>query len=218
MKIKLGYRGLFFIAFFVALASITYIIFLSTGKDWQQDYDVLKAKTVKEMEFKNMLIEQHKVEIKDLNVEIEKNNVVIEDKESKIVVQNKNLEGLKATEYDLAQKEETLEVVKQQRDNYKQQVAIWKNKFNLSQDMNKEKDEMIFSLNKKYDAQLEITLQWEMKYVSLNTVLAMGEDTMKKQAVRIRVLEAKSSIFKLVKIGVVAGVIYGVASIIFKKK
>lgn len=218
MKIRLSYKGLFFGTLFFAIACIACIIFLSTGNDWQQEYDALKAKTVKDMEFKNMLIEQGKVEIKDLNVEIEKGKVIIEDKESKIIVQNKNLEGLEATEHELAQKEETLEVVKLQRDNYKQQVAIWKNKFNLSQDMNKQKDEMIFSLNKKYDAQFEITLQWESKYENLGNLLINGEKVMGKQAVRIKVLEAKSSIFKLVKIGVVAGVIYGVASIFFRKK
>lgn len=212
-------RFLFYPLLIALIACVGYIILLSTGtEDWQQEYDTLKANTVKEMESKDIIIEQHEAEIVGLNVEIEESKAEVEEIKSRIVVQDKNLEGLEATERELAEKDETLEVVKQQRDNYKQQVAIWKNKFNLSQDIIKKKDEMIFSLNGKYDAQFGTTLQWKGKHEDLGELLVGSEMLAKKRGDRIKVLEVKAKLSGgIVKAGVAAIIIYGAMKLIFKK-
>jgi len=69
-------------------------------------------------------------------------------------------------------------------DNLKEQVTAWKDKFAIINTVVKDKDEIIFNLQGKYEAQVRISTYYE----------ALWENTrvlMEKQKVRIKVLEGK---------------------------
>ena len=68
--------------------------------------------------------------------------------------------------------------------NLKEQVTAWKDKFAIINAVVKDKDEIIFNLQAKYDAQVKISINYKSLYEKTNELA-------EKQEVRIKVLEGK---------------------------
>lgn len=66
--------------------------------------------------------------------------------------------------------------------NLKSQVKAWSERFAIAQNIIAKKDEIIFSLTEKYEAQLVISKEWEEMYNTERSVRLKGEE-------RIEVLE-----------------------------
>jgi len=125
-------------------------------------------------------------EIKELEADIVKRDERIEAVASDITRKEEEIQELHIVTQNL---EKTLLFATQISkddiiDNLKEQVTAWKDKFAIINTVVKDKDEIIFNLQGKYEAQVRISTYYE----------ALWENTrvlMEKQKVRIKVLEGK---------------------------
>lgn len=103
----------------------------------------------------------------------------------------------------------TLEDKDAKIDNLETQVSIWKQKFHIAEAIISDKDDIIFSLNEKYEAQVKISLEWRAMYENESTLRALAEKRLKLAGRQIGRLKFGGTI----KTGLVAGlagvVVYG---------
>ena len=93
--------------------------------------------------------------------------------------------------------------------NLETQVTKWKHKFTLAEGIIQDKDDVIFSLNAKYEAQVKISLEWKGLYdreVTLHTLCKQRLDLADK---RIGGLRFGGTIKNGLVIGLVGVVVYG---------
>jgi len=162
-----------------------------------------------------MLLTQRQVsqeEIGELEADITERNEEIINVTADIIAKEEEIQELHIVTQNL---EKTLLFATQISkddiiDNLKEQVTAWKDKFAIINTVVKDKDEIIFNLQGKYEAQVRISTYYE----------ALWENTrvlMEKQKVRIKVLEGKqgnlqfvSTVKNIVIGGLVAYIGYGV--------
>jgi len=97
--------------------------------------------------------------------------------------------------------------------NLKEQVTAWKDKFAIINAVVKDKDEIIFNLQAKYDAQVKISINYKSLYEKTNELA-------EKQEFRIKVLEGKqrtSQLISRVKTVLITGLAGYVAYGVIKK-
>ena len=115
---------------------------------------LIKEETIKEQQKK----------IGALNVAIEVKNTTIAKKERANAKLDDSIADLEREFNDLEQQEDKI-------GNLLRQIEVWKEKFALSQSIIADKDEIIFSLTKKYESQVVISDSYKTMYdtLALNT-------------------------------------------------
>ena len=133
----------------------------------------------------------------------------IKELESKIVAQNEAIAHLDNTIADVESAYDEEASPAMQIANLKQQVQLWKNKFQLAESIIADKDKIIFSLTQKYEAQLSITHEWELKYdgaIKLNDNLNLQVKALKGQVNRLKIGSGTKNLLIVIAGGII---IYG---------
>jgi len=144
--------------------------------------------------------------IKEQEREIEVLNTTIEAKNTTIVKKEKTNIELDGKVAELEDEFTSLEQQVDKIENLMQQVEVWREKFSLAQGIITDKDEIIFSLNKKYEAQLKISDSYKSMYETLRVNTKKLEKIVTVQDRQIRILKLTSKL-KTGIVAVTAGVI-----------
>ena len=147
-----------------------------------------------------------KAVIAEKDKEIAEADRKINELESSIKLKNEDIENLdeKLGELEGAYSESLSK--DEQIANLKQQVKAWKGKFALAEKIIADKDKIIFSLTRKYEAQVTITLEWQSRYngvIALNENLGLQVKTLKRQISRLKLGSGMKNVL------IIAAVIYG---------
>ena len=156
-----------------------------------------------EKQIKEEIIKEQQEEIEVLNTTIEVKNTTIAKKERSIV-------GLDGQVTDLEDAFDGLDDKDAKIDNLTKQVEAWKGKFSLAQSIIADKDEIIFSLTQKYNAQLIISNSYKDMYETLTQNTKKLQSIVKAQDGQIRKLRLTSGMKTGVVLGLAGLVIYGV--------
>ena len=193
----------------VALLFILLVSYNICGSSkWSKKYNKLEKQTDQALAGKDTEIDKLEYQISILDSDIEKANNVIVILGERIDEKDKIIKQLEAEEEDLIDEEETLEVVKAQRDNYRKQRDEWKAKFFLAEQTLLEKDKIIFSLKQKYETQVKITDEWKGKYDIEYKLRLEAKDIIKAQSKQINSLKLGNTVRNVLLGGAVAGLIY----------
>jgi len=103
------------------------------------------------------VIQEQDKKIGELDERIDFLNGIIE-------VKDEDLAELDDKVTDLEDEFETLKDKDEKIENLTKQVSVWKEKFGISQSIIKDKDKIIFSLSKKYEAQIWISESYKKMY------------------------------------------------------
>ena len=152
---------------------------------------------------KEEIIKEQKEEIEVLNTTIEVKNTTIAKKEQS----NAKLDNQVA---DLEREFGNLEQQDAKIGNLMQQVEVWKEKFSLAQSIIADKDEIIFSLTKKYNAQLIISNSYKDMYETFAQNTKKLQSIVTAQDWQIRKLRLTSGVKTGIVLGLAGLVIYGV--------
>ena len=115
------------------------------------------------------------------------------------VEEERRIEELEAEEIVLVDKDEII-------DNLHSQISGWKERFTLVSGIVEDQKKIIFSLTEKYDIQVKITLEWEIKFNAERALRVSAENVIKEATKEIRVLKFKSKL-KTGGIAIVAGIL-----------
>ena len=156
-----------------------------------------------ERQIKEETIKEQQGKIEKLTNKIEVRNAEIVKKEQA----NVKLDGSVA---DLEREFDDLEQQDAKIGNLMQQVEVWKEKFALAQSIIADKDEIIFSLTEKYDAQLVISNSYKDLYETLVVNTKKLEKIVTAQDRQIKRFRLTSGLKTGVVIGLAGLVVYGV--------
>ena len=134
-----------------------------------------EAREISEVErrIKEETIREQKEKIETLDATIVVLNTTIAKKEENIGQLGDTIADLEDEFSNLTDKDEKIT-------NLVSQVSTWKEKFTLSQGIIKDKDSVIFNLNKKYKSQVVISLSWEESYKSIQRLVQISEQQVKE--------------------------------------
>jgi len=147
------------------VVAILAVVFLMRSCNLYDEVSVLKGKhealriAYADMDLKSKAtIEAHKADIAARDEVIDEAGRTIIDAEGKIEDKDKKILRLEEAFTQLGENKDAKII------NLQAQVSIWKEKFTLAQEIIAKKDTIIFSLTAKYDAQVQITAEWEASY------------------------------------------------------
>lgn len=175
----------------------------STRKADELKGEYKKASEIAKVErlIKEEVIEEQKEKIEVLNTTIEVKNTTIAKKERNNIELGNTVADLEKEFDNLTDKDEKIE-------NLIQQVEVWKEKFSLSQGIIADKDDVIFSLNEKYDAQVVISTSYKDMYESVQGLIDIRTKQVKELEKINKRLRFSSGIKTGVAIGLAGLVIY----------
>ena len=159
------------------------------------EYEARKVEALQDIADLRNIISQKDDEIRNITAQIEVKTGEI----SHLHAQTDKLE-----EAYVAQLDNEAKIV-----NLKAQVAAWKQKFTLAEAIIADKDKIIFSLNKKYEAQVDISVRWENLYNNEATLRELCEQRLKLADRRIAKLRFGGTVKTGLAIGLAAVVVYG---------
>lgn len=168
-------------------------------------YEALKGEYSKYKEETEVQITALNTEIKNRDALIEELHQDIDDIYHEIGVKDETITELEAEYNDLFP-----EVAK--IDNLQKQIALWKEKFTLAEEIIARKDKIIFNLNEKYNAQFTITENYKELYqneLRLRTVLEKRVKALNKE-IRRKTFGGTLKTGLIVAAGTI--IIYGVVS------
>lgn len=136
---------------------------------WQEAIEIAKVeKRVKE----EMIREQNK--------KIEEQGVLIAEANREVEIKNDHISSLGNTVADLEEEFSSLTDKDEKIANLVSQVTTWKEKFTLSQGIISDKDDIIFSLNEKYEAQVSISISYKNMYESVQGLMEIRTKQIKE--------------------------------------
>lgn len=147
--------------------------------------------------------------INDQQEEIEKQDLLIAKTNKEVEIKNRLVSKLDSTIADLEDEFGNLEQQDAKIGNLLQQVEAWKEKFSLAQGIIADKDSDIFSINKKYEAQLIVSNQYKELYESSLGEIKILKDINKAQDWQIKKLRLTSNLKTGIVGLLVAATIYG---------
>lgn len=118
--------------------------------------------------------------IKRQNKKIEEQDLLIVEANREVEIKNDHISSLDNTVADLEEEFSNLTDKDEKIANLVSQVTTWKQKFTLSQGIIQDKDDIIFSLNEKYDAQLVISISYKDMCESTRGVLVIRDKQVKE--------------------------------------
>ena len=148
--------------------------------------------------------------IKKQNEIIEKQDSLIAEASKKAEIKNSHISRLGSTITDLEDEFDTLEQQDAKIGNLMQQVEAWKEKFSLAQGIIADKDEIIFSLNEKYNAQLIISDSYKSLYETLQVNTKKLEKIVTVQDWQIKKYKLTGGLKTGIVLGLAGLVAYGV--------
>jgi len=166
-------------------------------KEVQGEKKVLKGMLKIQTETSMDTISDKNKEIADANLTIKKLKSTIADKNEKLAVKDAEITGVEEAYDETAPAEERVA-------NLKKQVELWRGKFQIAEQIIAEKDEIIFSLAEKYDAQKVISNEYKGLYEStldLNKILDFENTLLKRKALKLKLISHTKTTFILAAIG-----------------
>lgn len=146
--------------------------------------------------------------IKEQREIIEKQDSLIAKANKKVEIKNNLISSLGNEVADLEDEFSNLTDKDEKIANLVSQVSIWKEKFTLSQSIIKDKDDVIFSLNEKYEAQVIISISYKDMYESVQGLVDIRTNQVKELENINRRLKLTSKVKTGVVIGIAAIVVY----------
>ena len=162
------------------------------------EYNKYRTTVIKEVTDLRNIISQKDKEIRNINAGI----VDKEGKISTLHTQTAKLESANATLKDKDAKIYNLE----------QQLSLWKQKFAIAETIISDKDKIIFSLNEKYEAQLQITTRYKQLYENEATLRGLAEQRIKLADKKLQGLRFQLNLGKGVVIVLGGLILYGLVS------
>jgi len=171
-------------------------------------YSVLKGQyELLQVENKE-LIKVNEQEIAEYQAKIADRNKKIEEIIATVALKNDKIQGLHQITTNLEQELSNLVSNEDKIINLQKQVTSWKDKFTLIESIVKDKDEIIFNLQEKYNAQLKISLNYKEMYEQSQQLVLLADKRLKLADRKIRSVRLGSTV-KTIVIGTVVGfVIY----------
>ena len=163
-----------------------------------EEYDTYKDGALKRIDDLNETIEQLDETIAGINRDIDLKNDQLTD----LHARTDELESTYTKLTDLSEKVDNLET----------QVSTWKQKFTLAQSIIADKDAIIFSLNEKYEAQVEISLNWKTLYEHEATLRTLAEVRLKLADKKLRGLQFQLNLTRGVTLALGVGIIYSIVA------
>jgi len=160
-----------------------------------QEYDTYRVSAIAEIADLNTIISQKDELIVTLNERVEEKYNEVEE-----------LHGI-SEELESAYTKLTDNLAK--IDNLEKQVSIWKQKFTLAESIIADKDRIIFSLNEKYNTQLQITTRYKQLYENEVNLRTLAEDRLSLADKKLSGLRFQINLGKGIVIGLGALIIYG---------
>lgn len=120
----------------------------------KKKYDTAKKELLAKQKMYVELRERSATRIKELNEAVSKAKANVESLSLSLEGKDKKLEKLENTYANLLDKDKKIA-------NLEGQVDLWKQKFTIAQGIIAQKDEIIFSLTKKYEQQSKLTYECE---------------------------------------------------------
>jgi chromosome segregation ATPase len=177
------------------------------GKRYEElkaEYAALREAAVDAEGRLNAIITQQEKAIAELDASIADRNKTIQGLEKRLSGVAGITDELEAARATLTDKDAIIA-------NLDEQVSAWKVKFNLAQDIIKEKDEVIRSLSLKYDSQVVISESWKAKYQQELSLRLAAERVMETADRQIASLKRAGKVKNILIATAVAGAIYGLA-------
>lgn len=143
----------------------------------------------------------HEEKINELNGAIDSANTVIAKLEEKDVDKSKEIKELEDGYKNLEKDAEKIYNLQEQIDN-------WKIRFSIAQDKIAEKDKIIFSLQKKYNNELNLRLKSEKLLISMRESQVMRDELIAGLEKKLRSKQRASILERGVGLGIIAALAY----------
>jgi len=184
------------------------ITFFLTRACYKRDtnYDVLKGQYNLLQTETNALIKVSQKEITEYQNTIAERDTRIKEISATVAVKNKKIQDLHIATQNL---EDTLDFDTQISNedkivNLQKQVEAWKDKFAIISTIVKDKDEIIFNLQEKYNTQLKISLNYKEMYERSQQLVLLADKRLKLADKKIRNARLGSTV-KTIALGAVGG-------------
>jgi len=122
-----------------------------------QEYETQKNNSKAQISSLRNIIAQKDEKIRNITAHIV-------EKEGEISTLHAQTDELESTYSELKEELVSVDTLQLKVDNLEAQVNLWKQKFSLAESVIADKDAIIFSLNEKYESQVEISFNWETMY------------------------------------------------------
>jgi len=183
------------------------ILFLSVKScNIYDNYSVLKGQYNLLQTENNTLIKVSQKEITEYQNTIAERDTKIKEISATIAVKNKKIQDLHIATQNL---EDTLDFYtlipnEDKIVNLRKQVEAWKDKFAIISTIVKDKDEIIFNLQEKYNTQLKISLNYKEMYEKSQRLVLLADKRLKLADKKIRNARLGSTV-KTIALGAVGG-------------
>ena len=184
------------------------ITFFLTRACYKRDtnYDVLKGQYNLLQTETNALIKVSQKEITEYQNTIAERDTRIKEISATVAVKNKKIQDLHIATQNL---EDTLDFYtlipnEDKIVNLRKQVEAWKDKFAIISTIVKDKDEIIFNLQEKYNTQLKISLNYKEMYERSQQLVLLADKRLKLADKKIRNARLGSTV-KTIALGAVGG-------------
>jgi len=160
-----------------------------------EEYDVQKDNSKAQILSLRNIIAQKDEKIRNITSHIV-------EQEVEISVLHAEISGLESTYATLEDKDAKI-------DNLETQVSKWKQKFRIAEAIISDKDDIIFNLTEKYEAQVKISLEWKAMYENESTLRALAEKRLSLADRQIGRLKFGGTIKTGLVVGLAGVVVYG---------
>jgi len=190
---------------YIAIALIL-MLFIVKSCNIYDNYSVLKGQYNLLQTETNALVKVSQKEIIEYQNTIAERDTRIKEISATVAVKNKKIQDLHIATQNL---EDTLDFDTQISNedkivNLQKQVEAWKDKFAIISTIVKDKDEIIFNLQEKYNTQLKISLNYKEMYERSQQLVLLADKRLKLADKKIRNARLGSTV-KTIALGAVGG-------------
>jgi len=195
------------IGFVVFVCGLVFLMNPPSCKDAQWEY--WKGMYEGEKQQNEELRNQTAQEIQTLRNIIAQKDAVIAQISEEVEEKYEEIEGLHARTDELESAYAELTNNLEKVDNLQRQVNLWKQKLTIAEGIIKSKDEIIFNMNKKYVAQLDISNRYKKLYENEQSLCKLAEKQLALADKKLRGFKFQLNLGKGIVVGLGALVIYG---------
>jgi len=190
---------------YIAIALIL-MLFIVKSCNIYDNYSVLKGQYNLLQTETNALVKVSQKEIIEYQNTIAERDTRIKEISATVAVKNKKIQDLHIATQNL---EDTLDFYtlipnEDKIVNLRKQVEAWKDKFAIISTIVKDKDEIIFNLQEKYNTQLKISLNYKEMYERSQQLVLLADKRLKLADKKIRNARLGSTV-KTIALGAVGG-------------
>ena len=190
---------------YIAIALIL-MLFIVKSCNIYDNYSVLKGQYNLLQTETNALVKVSQKEIIEYQNTIAERDTRIKEISATVAVKNKKIQDLHIATQNL---EDTLDFYtlipnEDKIVNLQKQVEAWKDKFAIISTIVKDKDEIIFNLQEKYNTQLKISLNYKEMYERSQQLVLLADKRLKLADKKIRNARLGSTV-KTIALGAVGG-------------